>query len=142
MDTIESESTNKTEQTSIVGPVNLEFTGDHLFSSLSFPASCQEYFDLGNRVNGKFKIRPDQKYHAFDVECEFDDDGVITILKSNQWTAKGYTFPPTEDQRCSEANCFTHNFEYSVSNDQIKVQFKIYYKKMLSPHDELILHVK
>ena len=123
MHVLESESNNKTEQTLNVGPVNLEFTGDHLFSSLSFPASCQEYFDLGNRVNGSFKIRPDPEYHSFDVQCEFNENQGITVLKPSQWTQGGYTFPPTEGQRCSEANCYTHNFEYSASNDQIKVRF-------------------
>lgn len=92
----------------------------------TFAASCQEYFDLGNRVNGSFKIRPDAEYHAFDVECEFNEIQGITVLKPNQWLQDGYTFPPTEDQRCSEANCFTHNFEYSASNDQIKVRFENY----------------
>ena len=87
----------------------------------TFAASCQEYFDLGIRINGSFKIRPDSDYHAFDVECEFNENKGITVLKPSHWTQEGYTFPPTEDQRCSESNCFTHDFEYSASNDQIKV---------------------
>ena len=91
----------------------------------TFAASCQEYFDLGNRVSGSFKIRPDPEYHAFDVDCEFNEDGSITVLKPNQWNPEGYIFPPTEDKRCSDANCFTHKFEYSASNDQIKVKSKI-----------------
>ena len=76
-------------------------------------------------MNGSFKIRPNPEYHAFDVDCQFDEDGGITVLKPDQWNQEGYSFPPTEDQRCSEANCFTHNFEYSASNDQIKERFKI-----------------
>ena len=47
-------------------------------------------------------------------------------MKPAQWTEKGFTFPPTEDKRCSQANCFTHDFEYSASNDQIKVLIKIF----------------
>lgn len=91
----------------------------------TFAASCQEYFDLGNRVNGSFKIRPDAEHHAFDVECRFNDDAGITVLKPIQWMQEGYIFPPTEDQRCSGANCFTQDFEYSASTDQIKVRFEI-----------------
>ena len=90
----------------------------------TFAASCQEYFDLGLRTNGNFKIRPDSEYHAFNVECEFNATHGITTIKPAQWTEDGFTFPPTEDQRCSEANCFTHDFEYSASNDQIKVVIK------------------
>ena len=76
-------------------------------------------------MNGSFKIRPDPKTHAFDVDCEFNENQGITILKPDQWKPEGYIFPPTEDQRCSGANCFIHNFEYSASTDQIKVRFKI-----------------
>ena len=92
----------------------------------TFAASCQEYFDLGIRINGSFKIMPDPDYHAFDVECEFNENQGITVLKPDQWIKEGHTFPPTDGQRCSEANCFTHNFEYSASNDQIKVRFQNY----------------
>ena len=37
-----------------------------------------------------------------------------------EWMPDGFTFPPTEDQRCIEANCFSHKFEYLASNDQIQ----------------------
>ena len=88
----------------------------------TFAASCQEYFDLGLRTNGSYKIRPDPEYHAFNVECEFNENQGITVLKPSQWTEEGFTFPPTEDQRCSEANCYSHSFEYKASNDQIEVR--------------------
>ena len=55
-------------------------------------------------------------------------------MKPAQWTEEGFTFPPTEDKRCSEANCFTHDFEYSASNDQIKVFEK--------STQEISLHIK
>ena len=60
--------------------------------------------------------------HAFDVECEFNENQGFTVLKPEQWNEKGFTFPPTEDQRCSEPNCFTHTFEYSASDLQIEVK--------------------
>ena len=91
----------------------------------TFTASCQEYYDLGSRTNGTYKIRPDPEYLAFDVECVFNQNQGITILKPSQWTEEGFTFPPTEDKRCSEANCFTHDLEYPASNDQIKVLIQI-----------------
>lgn len=77
----------------------------------TFAASCQEYFDLGNRINGKFKIRPYIELHAFEVECEFNESGGKTIMKPIQWNEEGFVFPSADDKRCSEANCFTHDFE-------------------------------
>ena len=74
----------------------------------TFAASCQEYFDLGNRDNGKFKIRPNPELHAFEVECEFNESQGLTILRPMEWNENGFTFPETEDKRCSEPNCFTH----------------------------------
>ena len=38
----------------------------------TYAASCQEYFDLGNRVGGTFKIRPNINVQPFEVECEFN----------------------------------------------------------------------
>ena len=92
----------------------------------TFAASCQEYFDLGNRINGSFKIRPNPELHAFEVECQFNETQGLTVLKPNEWNENGFTFPPTEDQRCSEANCFTHSFEYSASYQQIQVKIVFY----------------
>ena len=51
----------------------------------TFAASCQEYFDLGNRANGKFKIRPNIELHAFEVECEFNENGGETVLRPKTW---------------------------------------------------------
>ena len=104
----------------------------------TFAASCQEYFDRGHRITGSFKISPDPEYHAFEVECEFSKNQGVTILKLDQWTPEGYTFPPTEDQRCSEANCFTHNFEYSASNDQIKVGCNILFTMLRRPDNSFL----
>ena len=73
-------------------------------------------------MNGTFKIRPNPDLHAFDVECEFNENQGFTVMKPKEWTEEGFTFPPTEDQRCSEPNCFTHSFEYSASNQQIEVK--------------------
>ena len=42
-------------------------------------------------------------------------------MKPKQWNEDGFIFPPTEDKRCSEANCFVHSFEYFASDDQIQV---------------------
>ena len=88
----------------------------------TYAASCQEYFELGNRSNGTFKIRPNIEFHAFEVECNFNERGGATIMKPKQWNEEGFIFPLAENRRCSEANCFTHNFEYSASDDQIQVR--------------------
>ena len=100
---------------------NKNFIQENINGTHTFAASCQEYFDLGNRDNGKYKIRPNATLHAFEVECEFNENGGATVMKPKQWTEDGFSFPPSEDKRCSEANCYTHSFEYSASDDQIQV---------------------
>ena len=86
----------------------------------TFAASCQEYFELGNRNNGTFMIRPNPDLHAFSVECGFTENGGVTLLKPKEWTQDGFLFPPNESQRCVDVNCFSHKFEYLASNDQIQ----------------------
>ena len=71
-------------------------------------------------MNGKFKIRPNIELHAFEVECEFGETGGKTVLKPVQWNEEGFVFPPSENKRCSEANCFIHNFSYTASDEQIE----------------------
>ena len=68
--------------------------------------------------------------HAFSVECEFTENEGLTVLKSKGWTADGWTFPETEEERCSEPNCFNHTFEYPASSEQLEVQH-------LWPHPQL-----
>ena len=87
----------------------------------TFAASCQEYYDLGNRINGHYKIRPNDELHAFEVECDFSENKGSTVLKYDEWTDRGYVFPPNENQRCNTANCFLHNFNYSATNAQLEV---------------------
>ena len=60
--------------------------------------------------------------HAFQVECEFTENEGLTVLKSNGWTADGWTFPETEEDRCGEPNCFNHTLEYPASSEQLEVQ--------------------
>ena len=102
-------------------PLKITFQ-ENINGTYTYAASCQEYFDLGNRENGKFKIRPNATLHAFEVECEFDENGGSTVMKPKQWNEDGFIFPPTEDKRCSEANCFAHSFEYFASDEQIQVR--------------------
>ena len=87
----------------------------------TYAASCQEYFDLGNRVGGTFKIRPNLLVPPFTVECEFNNGQGFTLIKPKDWKAKGYIFPPNEDYRCEHSNCFMHNFEYETTLSQIEV---------------------
>ena len=63
---------------------------------------------------------PCVELHAFNVECEFTESEGRTVLKSEDWKEEGYIFPKSQEERCSEANCFNHSFQYSASNDQIK----------------------
>ena len=63
---------------------------------------------------------PSVELHAFNVECEFTESEGRTVLKSEDWKEEGFIFPKSQEERCSEPNCFTHSFNYSASNDQIK----------------------
>ena len=63
---------------------------------------------------------PSEELHAFDVECEFTESDGRTVLKSEDWKEEGFIFPKSQEERCSEPNCFTHSFKYPASNDQIK----------------------
>ena len=87
----------------------------------TYAASCQEYFDLGNRVGGTFKIRPSIHVQPFTVECEFHDGQGFTLIKSKDWKAEGYIFPPNEDYRCEHSNCFMHKLDYETTHSQIEV---------------------
>ena len=84
-----------------------------------------EYFHLGNSQNGIYKIRPTLNSHAFKVECEFTESEGITIIKPLEWLENGYAYPPRNNNRCFEPNCFTHNFKYGVDLEQIEVNIVI-----------------
>ena len=58
--------------------------------------------------------------HAFEVECLFTESDGRTVLKFEDWNEKGFIFPKTEENRCTDPNCFTHTFKYLASDDQIE----------------------
>ena len=64
---------------------------------------------------------PFPELHAFDVECEFTETEGRTVIRPVDWNENGFIFPNTEEERCTDPNCFSHNFNYLPSNDQIKV---------------------
>ena len=59
--------------------------------------------------------------HAFEVECEFTKTEGRTVIKSVDWNENGFIFPKTEDERCTDPNCFSHIFKYLASNEQLEV---------------------
>ena len=69
-------------------------------------ASCQEYYDNGERKNGTFRIRPNIKMPSFEVNCIFTHEFAVTeidpLISSDEMI-----FPRNESQRCSTPNCFT-----------------------------------
>ena len=64
---------------------------------------------------------PSKDLHAFEVECEFTDEEGRTVLKPEDWRQEGFTFPKTENERCTDPNCFSHIFKYAASSDQLEV---------------------
>ena len=65
---------------------------------------------------------PDNELHAFEVECQFTAEEGRTLLKPEDWRQEGFTFPKTEEERCTDPNCFSHDFKYPASPDQLKVR--------------------
>ena len=59
--------------------------------------------------------------HAFKVECEFTETEGRTVIRSTDWNENGFIFPKTEEERCTDPNCFSHIFKYPASNAQIEV---------------------
>ena len=55
------------------------------------------------------------------MECEFYDKEGRTVLKPEDWRQEGFIFPKTEEERCTDPNCFSHAFKYSASADQLEV---------------------
>ena len=125
----------------------ISYLQENIDGPTTYASSCMEYFDLGNRENGTFMIRPNVKLHSFEVQCEFTEsqgqvstervvwpnetDGNRTVLQKPN---KGITiiktknlndintFPNASARRCTEPNCFTQSIEYHASNEQIEVR--------------------
>ena len=91
----------------------------------TFLASCQQYFENGERNNGTFRIRPNVTLPSFEVHCTFGEELAVTEIKPFDWPENGLVFPKNESVRCSEPNCFTQKVEYSPSLDQIEVKADI-----------------
>ena len=54
------------------------------------------------------------------MKCIFGFKGGLTVIYPTDHNKEGITFPENESQRCSEANCFKKQIQYSPSKDQIK----------------------
>ena len=89
--------------------------------TLTFLASCQQYFENGERNNGTFRIRPDISLPSFEVNCGFWNESAVTEIQPMNWPKNGLVFPKNESVRCSEPNCFTQSVQYNPSLDQIEV---------------------
>ena len=71
-------------------------------------------------------IRPDVGSPSFEVECEFTEEDGFTVLKPEDWSEDGFNYPKTEDERCTDPNCFSHSFRYDISSDQLDVSLTIW----------------
>ena len=79
---------------------------DKLNGTTTFMASCQEYYDNGERKNGTFRIRPNIKMPSFEVNCIFTNEFAVTEIDPLN-SSDEMVFPKNESQRCSTPNCFT-----------------------------------
>ena len=89
-------------------------------------ASCQQYFENGERNNGTFRIRPDISLPSFEVNCVFGNDSGVTEIVPLDWPEIGLVFPKNESVRCYEPNCFTKSVQYDPSLAQIEVNLTIF----------------
>ena len=92
----------------------------------TFLASCQQYFDNGERTNGTFRIRPDISLPSFGVNCRFGNDSAVTEIQPLDWPENGLIFPKNESVRCYEPNCFTQAVQYIPSINQIQVDATLF----------------
>ena len=93
----------------------------------TFLASCQQYFENGERKNGTFRIRPSIAIPSFEVNCVFGIETVITEIKPLHFAGNDLVFPKNSSERCIEPNCFAKSIEYDPSLDQIEVSFYMKY---------------
>ena len=56
------------------------------------------------------------------VHPKFTADEGASVLQPEDWRKEGFTFPKTEEERCTDPNCFSHAFKYSASSDQLKAR--------------------
>ena len=92
---------------------------DKLNGTTTFMASCQEYYDNGERNNGTFRIRPSIKMPSFEVNCIFTKEFAVTEINPLN-SSDEIIFPRNESQRCSTPNCFTQKgFQIDCSNISI-----------------------
>ena len=75
--------------------------------------------DLYSNINKKIILLFD--LHAFSVDCVFTEFEGITLLKPENWSEEGFTFPATPEERCTDPNCFSHIVKYSATNNQVEV---------------------
>ena len=96
---------------------------DKLNGTTTFMASCQEYYDNGERNNGTFRIRPSIKMPSFEVNCIFTKDFAVTEINPLN-SADEIIFPRNESQRCSTPNCFTQKgFQIDSSNISVSSSY-------------------
>ena len=77
--------------------------------------------DRGESKNGTYTIKPTLSKHSFKVQCEFVDSKGYTIIKPTNLNETGNVYPPSKNQRCEDANCFTQSVDYGLDIEQLKV---------------------
>jgi len=86
----------------------------------TFLASCQQYFENGERNDGTFRFRPDISLPSYEVNCIFGKDSAVTEISPLDMSEDGFVFPKNESVRCYELNCFTRAIQYKPSLAQIE----------------------
>ena len=57
------------------------------------------------------------------MECEFDGENGITVVRPKTWKSEGFTYPENDSQKCQAPDCFTKSLNYGISADQMQVNY-------------------
>ena len=94
-----------------------------LESRVVIPANCHEYSIMGSTIDAVYKIQPSLALEPFNVECEFNNGTVNTIVTKQHSQVTGYTSLP-QTAGCANDGCFTDEITYNASKAQIQVYYE------------------
>ena len=84
------------------------------------PASCAEYLQIGNAVDGEYLIQPSRDLEPFNVQCKFVNGTASTIIGKTHEQVTGFTSIPGT-YGCASPGCYSDRITYEPTVEQIEV---------------------